>query len=467
MLSKIKQNFILNTDSYKASHWEQYPEKTSRVFSYIESRGGRWDKLVFFGLQAFIKDYLVGQVVTKEDIDEAEVFLSAHGEPFNRAGWEYILEKYDGKLPIEIKAVEEGSIIPTGNVLVTVENTDPNCFWLTSYVETALLRAIWYPTTVATQSWHIKRDINRFLEETGNPTGLLFKLHDFGARGVSSLESAALGAMAHLVNFMGTDTISGVRAAQLYYGPENEMPAFSIPAAEHSTMTILGREGEFKQFERMLDKFGGEGKLVACVSDSYDISAAVKEWGTNLKQKILDKKMTLVVRPDSGNPEEVSLQVIRDLDKYFGSTLNEKGYRVLNPAVRMIYGDGINEKSIHSILFGLKMAGYSADNIAFGMGGMLLQGLNRDSLKFAMKASWAEVNGEGKDVFKDPITDAGKRSKAGRLGLFKSKLTGEFETYKLGGIIDVEWEPLLEPVFKNGVLLREQTFQQVREKAGW
>lgn len=207
-------NLILNVDSYKASHYLQYPPGTQYVSSYVESRGGPFDASLFFGLQAFIKEYLLTPI-TANDIAEAESLLREHGVPFNRAGWEYILRVHRGYLPLVIEAVPEGTMIPTSNVMLQVTNTDSNCEWLTSYIETALLRAIWYPTTVATISHAVRQVIGRYLAETSDSTDSLpFKLHDFGARGVSSLESAALGGLAHLVNFHGTDTVSALIAAR-------------------------------------------------------------------------------------------------------------------------------------------------------------------------------------------------------------------------------------------------------------
>src|SRR6185437_12975069 len=229
-------NLILNSDSYKASHFLQYPPGTEEISSYVESRGGRFPHTLFFGLQAFIKQYLLTPI-TQDDIAEAEALLTAHGLPFNRTGWLRIVNDHGGHLPIEIAAVEEGEVVPTRNVLVQVRNTDPALAWVTSYIETALLRAIWYPTTVATLSFEAKRTIRRHLERTSDdPDGQIpFKLHDFGARGVSSLESAMLGGMAHLVNFQGTDTVSALVGARRFYGAA--MAGFSIPAAEHSTIT--------------------------------------------------------------------------------------------------------------------------------------------------------------------------------------------------------------------------------------
>ena len=303
------RNILLNVDSYKASHAFQYPPETRYVYSYIESRGGKWDRTVFFGLQMFLKEYLCTPI-TREMIDEAESFWRAHGEPFYRAGWDHILQEYDGYLPVEIKAAPEGEIIPTGNVLLTIVNTDPECYWLTSALETALLRAVWYPTTVATNSWHCKQIILQYLDLTSDDREqVAFKLHDFGARGVSSLESAAIGGVAHLVNFSGTDTVSGVLAARTYYN--EDMAGFSIPAAEHSTMTAWGRDGEAAAYRNMIHQFGGKGKLVAVVSDSYDLFNAVdKIWGGELRQEVIDSGATIVVRPDSGDPAVVPVQCV-------------------------------------------------------------------------------------------------------------------------------------------------------------
>lgn len=457
----MRTSIILNTDSYKASHFLQYPEGTEFIHSYIESRGGKWNKTLFFGLQAFIKEYLLTPV-TIEDVTEAAEFFAAHGEPFNEKGWRRLIEKHNGFLPLKIKAVPEGTKVDTRNVLVSVINTDPEFYWVTSYIETALLRAVWYPTTVATQSYMIKQLIKQYLEDTGDVAGLSFKLHDFGARGVSSLESAGIGGAAHLVNFMGTDNVSGVLFAKRYYNAG--MAGYSIPAAEHSTMTIMGREGETAQFKRMLDQFGKPGALLACVADSYNLYDAIKVWGTELKQAVIDSGATVVIRPDSGNPIDVSLKAVIELDRYFGSTVNDKGYRVLN-TVRVIYGDGINYESIDWILANLKVNGYSADNIAFGMGGALLQQINRDTQKFAMKASAAMINGKWVDVFKDPITDICKRSKKGVLALYRSKEDGSYLTAREEKTFDSEWESMLKLVYENGKLIEDVSFDEVRKEA--
>ncbi|MEC8009805.1 MAG: nicotinate phosphoribosyltransferase [Pseudomonadota bacterium] len=452
-------NIILNTDSYKASHYKQYPHGAEYISSYIESRGGIYSKTTFFGLQMFIKQYLT-KPITLADIDEAEIIFTAHGLPFNREGWVYILEEHNGLLPLEIEAVPEGTEIPTGNVLVQVINTDPKCAWLTSYIETALLRAIWYPTTVATVSKACKTIIQKYLTETADDlTGLAFKLHDFGARGASSEETVAIGGLAHLVNFMGTDSMSAIVAARRFYNAD--MAGFSIPAAEHSTITSWGRNNESKAYGNMLEQFGGKDKLVAVVSDSYDIWNAIDNiWGDELKLEVQSMGGTLVVRPDSGEPVEIVPQVIERLMARFGHQLNSKGYKVLPDCVRVIQGDGICAASIEAILFEMKKRKLSADNIAFGMGGELLQKVNRDTQKFAMKASAICIKGQWHDVYKDPITDQGKRSKKGRLALINEN--GEYNTIARS---DLNGDQVLIPVYRNGVLLVEDSLEQVRLRA--
>jgi nicotinamide phosphoribosyltransferase len=460
---KLAKNIILNTDSYKVSMLKQYPAGTTGIYSYIESRGGRYDQTLFFGLQAFIKEYLL-EPITQADIDVADEILTAHGEPFNREAWQYILDQHQGFLPLVIKAVPEGTVVPVKNVLVTVENTDPECFWLTTWLETALLRAVWYPTTVATQSKTIKNIIKDFLEKTGDPAGIDFKLHDFGARGVSSLESAAIGGAAHLVNFMGTDTISGILFAREFYNAG--VAGFSIPAAEHSTITSWGRVGEVEAYRNMLKQFGREGSILAVVSDSYDVfNAAAKLWGEELRDEVIASGATVVIRPDSGDPVEVNRKLIEILGEKFGYTTNAKGFKVLNN-VRLIQGDGVNELTIRSILGAFMAMGWSADNIAFGMGGALLQQVDRDTQKFAMKCSSAKINGMWVNVQKDPITDSGKKSKAGRVTLWTNS-GGEFVSSVtpptgwsdkgIGG-----WTDALVPVYWSGNLCKDYTFAEVR-----
>jgi nicotinamide phosphoribosyltransferase len=456
----LEDNILLLTDSYKVSHHMQIPPGATRGFSFFESRGGRYSQVLFFGLQYLIKRYLLGQVVTEEKIIEAREFWAEHfGDPtlFNEAGWRHILEKHNGRLPIEIRAVLEGSIVSTSNVLVTVVNTDPEVPWLTNYIETLLVQ-LWYPTTVATQSYFMKRTILDYLEETGTPELIDFKLHDFGFRGSTSVESAGIGGAAHLVNFKGTDTVQAIRVARAYYG--ERMAGYSIPAAEHFTITSWGRENEVKAYRNMLRKY--PKGLVAVVSDSYDIFKACSDhWGTTLREEVLGRDGVLVVRPDSGDPVAVVVKVLDILGDKFGYTVNAKGYKVLNPKIRVIQGDGIDFKSVGEILEAMKQAGWSADNVAFGSGGGLLQKVNRDTQKFAFKCSAIEVGGEWKDVLKDPVTDPGKRSKAGQLALVRDG-NGHKTVTITKETVD---NNLLVPVFRNGELLVDQNFSEIRARA--
>lgn len=456
------KNIILKTDSYKQSHTEQYPPGTEKVYSYIEARpGGKFDKLVFMGPQILLKETLTKQL-TREMVDQASVIVPAHGYTFDRAKWDYIVDKHDGYLPVVIKALPEGMVVDVGVPLLTIENTDPKCFWLTSFLETMLLRAVWYPTTVATLSWHIRQKIMKSLQEScDNPEAEIdFKLHDFGARGVSSDTSAAIGGLAHLVNFMGTDTMEALMCAVEYYNAKTAV-GFSIPAAEHSTITSWGKENEAKAYENMIDQFSKPGSIYAVVSDSYDIYNAVENiWGSQLKEKVIASGGRLVVRPDSGVPHEVVLDVVMLLGETYGYEINKKGYKVLHPSVRVIQGDGINYESIDLILETLLDNGWSTENVAFGMGGRLLQGVDRDTLNFAMKCSAIKINGEWKDVSKNPVGDKNKKSKGGRFAVVAEggKLICAPEK-------DNEWQTWLNSIFRDGELLVDHTFDELRARA--
>lgn len=467
MLHNTFANLILLTDSYKPTHWKQYPPQTRTVYSYLESRGGDFDETLFFGLQYFLKNYLEGSVVTDAMIDEAQAFCSAHfgrDDVFNADGWRLIVREHEGRLPVRIRAVPEGTSVPVRNVLMTVENTDPRLPWLTNYLET-LLSQIWYPITVASNSRAIKRTVLEYHSRTsdGPLESVDFQVHDFGFRGVSSVETAALGAAAHLVSFRGTDTIAGILLARDFYG--EPMAGFSIPASEHSTITAWGREGEAAAMENMLDSY--PGGIVACVSDSFDVMNAVRNiWGGTLRRKILERNGRLVVRPDSGDPVVSTLKVMEALWDAFGGRVNGKGYRVLHPNVRMIQGDGIDREMIGTILESFRRNGFSGENIAFGSGGGLLQKFNRDTCRFAFKCSSIVVGDEERDVRKNPMefTAEGeyvpsfKVSKGGRLALVRDG--GNWKTVEEGAEGDI-----LRTVFLNGAITERQTFEDIRARA--
>jgi nicotinamide phosphoribosyltransferase len=462
-------NILIMSDSYKATHWKQYPKGTTKVYSYLESRGGKFNNTMFYGLQYFIKQYLVGKVVTEEKIQKAKRFWSAHLGPgfFNEEGWRHILQKHNGYLPIRIKAVPEGTVVSVSNVLATVENTDPEVPWLTNFLETLLLQ-VWYPITVGTLSREIKKVLVSYLEKTTSYNqdeikGIVsFMLHDFGFRGVSSVESSAIGGSAHIVNFLGTDTVSAILMAQEFYNTENPL-AFSIPASEHSTITSWTEPFEVKAMENMLDSF--PTGLVACVSDSFDIIRACRDyWGTSLRDKIINRDGRLVIRPDSGDPVQTLKQVFNILWDKFGGVINDKGFKVLDPHIRVIQGDGVNYESIIEILDMMVDEKFSTENIAFGMGGALLQKVDRDTQKFAFKCSSITIDGKDIDIRKNPIeideygnrVSSFKKSKGGRLKLINGQ-TVEHSIDEIG-------DEMIE-VFKNGLMTKEYTFEEVRERA--
>jgi len=455
-----RTNTILLADSYKISHHLQYPPGTTKIFSYFESRGGKWNSTLFFGLQYIMKKHLCGVVITKDMIDEAEILFKQHfgtDAIFNRSGWDHILTHHDGKLPIRIRAVPEGTLVPTKNVLFTVENTDPEVAWLTNYLETILVQT-WYPITVATNSWACKQLFIEYLDKSSDSKETLpFMLHDFGFRGVSSLESASIGGAAHLINFQGTDTLAGILLAKDYYNARS-MPGFSVPATEHSTMTTWGRENEAESIKSILKKIDGG---VSVVVDSYDIWNVLENiLGKELKKSIELRDGFLGIRPDSGDPKEIVVAVLDILGDKFGFTLNSKGYKVLPSFLKVIQGDGISFDSLGGILESIINKNWSVENLIFGSGGALLQRLDRDTQKCAYKCSLAVVQGEEREVFKDPITDPGKKSKKGRLVLVKNG--NNWETLKECELGDREDQ--LVTVFENGNIIKDWSWEEIKTR---
>lgn len=468
-MSNLIINSIADTDSYKLSHFLQYPTDTKYVSSYIEPRGVSKDlirmdsvpEMVFFGLQKFLMDL---KPITLGDITEMEEVSSLHGLPFNKEGWKVIWKKYGGNLPIQIQALDEGIVHGLNVPQVQIINTSPEFPWLSSYLETALLSAVWYPSTVATLSREIKKLIYSYLEFTDPDEAksmIDFKLHDFGARGCTCQEQRIIGSMAHLVNFKGTDSLAGILGARKYY--LEEMAGFSIPAAEHSTITSWGKENEIKAYDNMLSKFGSNGSILAVVSDSYDIYNSIDIlWGKELKKKVIESGATVVIRPDSGNPTDIVMYALNSLEKSFGVSLNKRGFKVLHPSVRIIQGDGVNYFSIREILKTMVDNGWSIQNITFGMGGALLQRVDRDTFKYAQKASAKYDNTGWVDIYKDPVTDKGKISKRGI-----QIVVNENNQYKAKKLTDatIYEKNYLMPVYQNGDILRKHKFTEIRERA--
>jgi len=461
-----KNNLLLFTqDSYKCGHYKMYPNGTQKVYSYFESRNGAlYDDTIFFGLQYLIKKWLLNPV-TKEMVDEAEAFAKIHffDNPnlFNRKGWDYIVNELDGKLPIRIKAVPEGTRVPVSNVMMTVENTDSNCWWLTNVLET-LLTHVWYSSVVATKSTVTMDLLKEYFEKTSDNVDLYkFYLQDFGQRGTTCMEQAGVGGMAHLISSLGTDTMMAIPYAVTYYNANINNLGFSVAASEHSIMTAYGKENEFQLTKEMIEKY--PDGILSVVSDSYDIENALKVYCNELKQDILNRNGKFVVRPDSprwkgDKVQEQVLWIVETLGDGFGFTVNSKGYKVLNPKMGCIYGDGISPQDIAVTLAELESNGWSAENCVYGMGGGLLQKVNRDTQRSAFKCSAQLRNGTWVDIQKDP-SDKTKSSKKGRLKLIDKN--GEFATVQE----NEDGVDILETVYENGELIKEYTFDEVRKNS--
>lgn len=420
-------NLILRMDSYKLFHKPQYPKGTEQVFAYGEARipNGR---TIFFGLQPHL-DAIFNVRVTHEDLRQARAFSKAHTgrDLVTVDDWIRVINHYKGRIPLDIYSAPEGELIPGSNALFVVFNRDKQLFWMTNAMED-ILSWVWYPTTIASNSFECKQDIRRWLAKTGGDVAAAdFMLHDFGLRGVTCLEQAMIGGLAHLTSFKGTDTMPAILFGIKHYN--SGMCGFSIPASEHSTITSWGNtdEDEIKAYENMLDTY--PDGLFACVSDGRNVYNAVRDmWGGKLRDRILQREGKLVIRPDSGDPVEVNRKLLQIIWEKFGGTVNAKGFRVFDSHVGLIQGDGIDRKVMNDILQMAYDEKFAASNYAFGSGGGLLQKFNRDTNRFAIKCGAIVVNGEKRNVSKNPITDPGKNSKSGYVYLARDEDTGEYKT---------------------------------------
>lgn len=448
-------DILHDTDSYKLSHPKLWEDNVRFVTCYFECRSHEeFAETVFFGLQYHLAA-LTG-IFQVADVLRAAQDREGLGIPFPVEHWVRMLEDTEGRLPLRIKAVPEGSVVPTGNVLFLVQNTHPLGRWLPGWIETILMRT-WYPITVATLSFHVRRELERYAKVTCDTLdNVPYQFHDFGARGVSSAESAAIGGAAHLTSFKGTDTCVALDLLRNFYDGKPGQMGKSIPALEHSIITAYGMEndGEYRAFDRFLAQYAKPGSVVAAVSDTYDLWHAIDVlWGQRLKQRIIDGGAILGIRPDSGDPVDVVVRALRMLDNRFGSTLNSKGFKVLNH-VKVVQGDGIDRKAISEILAAITQAGFSLDCIGtFGCGGGLLQKVNRDTLGCAYKL--CEV--DGRPVGKRPATDLAKASKFGytdlvrRDGMWKS-------------VVGKQTDSRLVTVFEDGEISALTTLADVRNR---
>jgi nicotinamide phosphoribosyltransferase len=458
-------NPLANSDSYKYSHAKQYPPGMTGLCAYIEARTPL--DTVHFGVSPII-DYMTEQRVTMEHVHEMQQIAFHHGVAFDFEGFSRMVKVHGGHWPVIIRTPPEGLVIPGGNVLMQITSSDEHLAYMPMLLETQLVR-MWYPAAVATQSHMCKKMIREYMLQSCDTLDKLpFMLHDFGARGVSSNQSAILGGMAHLTSFLGTDTMAAVAAARTFY--KCKMAGHSINAMEHSTVTSWLREGEEDAYRNMLMMFGGPGKLIACVSDSYNFWHAVEHiWGERMRQAVVNSQTTVVIRPDSGDPLAGIMRVLPLLAEKFGVTHNSKAHRVLNN-VRLIQGDGVAPDVIESILLWMHNNGWSADNIAFGMGSAMLQEHTRDDFGFAMKCSAVRIGPKWQGVSKSPVDMPSKRSKQGKLELLHS--ASGYETVDALSeegqrkILEQKFEPVMETVYSSGMRFRNNTMESVRKKIG-
>lgn len=474
MKPSLPRNIILDIDSYKNDHGRMLPPNIEYVFSTIvPRRANRYtDYVKAMGHQYAIREY-VNQPVEAWMIDEAEQEFTAQGYSFDRKRWEYLLEKHNGYLPLEIKAVPEGSLIPVGVATVTIVNTDPNCSWLTSYIETMFQRVCWKMTTVASISYDLYRYLDGIMiKHCGERGKVNFHLHNFGSRGADSYEADILAGMAHLAaGFNGTDCAQANRNIKHYYNT-NKNYGMSVTASEHSVMCAWSdphKQDDLAAVEMMISLLEekvakGEGApIVSIVGDTYDIYRLTRDYiGGIFKQRIIElgkKGARVVVRPDSGDPLTMCLEVIKILMEQFGYTVNKYGYKVLPPYIGVIQGDGINNDSLRHIVARLDKARISLENIVFGMGSGLTHDAGRDEFSFSMKATAIYDGKEWHELLKRPITDLKKQS-----------LQGHVTTYimpngEIGSARDTEVPEegriLLETVYRDGKIIKEYTFDDV------
>lgn len=481
---------ILLKDGYKVGHKFQYPEGTTLVYSNMTPRRARNEaiqEIVFFGLQYFIEEYLIRQFDEAFFSQPKEAVLQAYARRMDHylgkdaVSYDHIAALHDlGYLPLEIKAVAEGSLVPLRVPVLTIKNTLPEFFWLTNMLETLMSAIIWKPCTSATTAFQYLRTFTRYAEETvgADKSFIPWQGHDFSFRGMSGVEDALMSGAAHLLSFAGTDTIPAIDFLETYYGADckQELIGGSVPATEHSVMCMGSQDGEIETFERLITKVYPAG-VVSIVSDTWDFWQVITGFLPQLKERILAREGKVVIRPDSGDPVKI---IVGDEDaipgspeykgavtclwEIFGGTVTEKGYKLLDPHIGLIYGDSITTERQDAILEGLKRKGFASYNVVLGIGSYTYEYVTRDTFGFAMKATYGEVEGKGRDIFKDPKTDDGtKKSAKGLMQVFRNEATGRLELKDQCSWAE-EAQGELKTVFKDGKLTREQTLAEIRER---
>lgn len=484
---------VEKTDGYKLGHRNQYPNGTEYVYSNFTPRSASYlteaqeEGAVVFGIQYMIKEHLIRDYNENFfDLPEnvAVSYFSRRINAFlgpNNVGDDHIRALHKlGYLPIKIKALPEGDMCPIGCPMMTVINTNPDFFWLTNYLETMMSSVLWMPSTSATVARLYYKELVRHAKLTGfDKEELGFLCHDFSMRGMAGMEAAIISGMGHLTSFYGTETLPAIWGVEEYYeaNVEKELVAATIPASEHSVMCAGGQEDEFETFKRFITEVYPTG-FVSIVSDTWDFWKVMTEYLPKLKDTILARDGRVVIRPDSGIPEDIICGVNPDYVKgdtpyiikgayeilwdIFGGTINEKGYKVLNPKVGIIYGDSITLDRQKEIYKRLENKGFAATNLVLGIGSYTYQYKTRDCLGFAMKATWCQINGEPKEIFKNPKTDSG--TKKSLKGLISVKVQDGKYVPVDQVTPDEEEKSSLQTVFENGVLVKEYTLNEVRAK---
>lgn len=488
-MKNLNVNFILNVDSYKTAHGMMMKDGVIALESNIIARkpSPYTSHVVMMGMQIFLQEYM-DICITKEDIDEAEAETASRGDYFDRQFWEHIVNVHKGRVPLHIRAIPEGTVVPVGVPLVRSMSTDPAVVVIASYVETMLQRAIQFPTTVASNARSIKSFLADTMERHAGHRNVDYHLHNFGDRSASCYEAAWLAGISHAVVFNGSDCLMANRYIKHYYHT-NKNYLSSVMATEHSATcsnSDADKRNDFPMaikmvriWEKMCDDYIAKGSIgvppiVSIVIDTYDACRFVREFiGTRLKSTIesIARKCPgakLVMRPDSGDPTTMPIEILEILADKFGTTLNAKGMRVLPSFIGVIQGDGIEEDSIRAIVANLDKHNLSLENIVFGQGGKLVHPTKgRDTYSFAMKGSAQQLeDGTWEDLFKDPITDVGKRSLRGRVTTFKCKQSGKIMAERIElQEVNPFIEDMMVDVYLNGEIMNLSTFDEVRERA--
>lgn len=474
---------ITYSDFYKTDHRRQYPKGTELVYSNLTPRGSRIfgvDEVVVFGIQYFIKEYLQRQFYEGFFAIPKGIAIATYKRRLDNAlskdavSMEHIEALHNvGFLPVEIRAMEEGTLCPMRVPLLTIHNTKPEFFWLTNFLETLLAAVVWGPITSATIARTYRRMLDQYAAETSDiPEFVDWQGHDFSMRGMYGIEASCMSGAAHLLSFTGTDTIPAIDFLEDYYNADSgkELIGGSVPATEHSVMCVGGVQDEIGTFRRLITEVYPNG-LVSIVSDTWDFWKVMNKYLPALKDEIMARDGRVVIRPDSGDPVDIicgnefanpysperkgAIEILWDT---FGGTVNSKGYKQLDPHVGLIYGDSITMDRCKAICEGLKKKGFASTNIVLGIGSFTYQYNTRDTFGFAMKATYAEVNGKPINIWKDPVTDDGiKKSAKGLLSVDGDRNLIEEVTW------DETEKGLLRPVFRDGKLLRETSLQDIRE----